>query len=130
MLSKIFTWWNGATIGTLFTVKRRGSLVGEDALGNRYYQSRDRKSYDGRQRRWVLFNGYADASKVPPEWHGWLHYTVESPPTEQPFVHRAWMKPHTPNLSGTPNAWRPRGSIARSGERPRATGDYQAWRPE
>ena len=130
MLSKIFTWWNGATIGTLFTVKRRGSLVGEDALGNRYYQSRDRKSYDGRQRRWVLFNGYADASKVPPEWHGWLHYTVESPPTEQPLSKRAWMKPHTPNLSGTPYAWRPRGSIARSGERPRATGDYQAWRPE
>ena len=130
MLSKIFTWWNGATIGTLFTVKRRGSLVGEDALGNRYYQSRDSKSYDGRKRRWVLFNGYADASKVPPEWHGWLHYTVESPPTEQPFVHRAWMKPHVPNLSGTPQAWRPRGSIARSGERPRATGDYQAWRPE
>ena len=130
MLSKIFTWWNGATIGTLFTVKRRGSLVGEDALGNRYYQSRDTKSYDGRKRRWVLFNGYADASKVPPEWHGWLHYTVESPPTEQPFVQRAWMKPHTPNLSGTPHAWRPRGSIARGGERPRATGDYQAWRPE
>ena len=130
MLEKIFTWWNGATIGTLFTVKRRGSLVGEDALGNRYYQSRDSKSYDGRKRRWVLFNGYADASKVPAEWHGWLHYTVDQPPTEQPFTRRAWMKPHAPNLSGTPMAWRPRGSIARSGERPRATGDYQAWRPE
>ena len=130
MLKKIFTWWNGATIGTLFTVKRRGSFVGEDAFGNRYYQSRDRKSYDGRKRRWVLFNGYADASKVTPEWHGWLHYTVEHPPTEQPLPRRAWVKPHTPNLSGTPFAWRPRGSIARGGERPRATGDYQAWRPE
>jgi NADH:ubiquinone oxidoreductase subunit len=130
VLKKIFTWWNGATIGTLFTVKRRGTLVGEDAFGNRYYEARDRKSYDGRKRRWVLFNGYADASKVTPEWHGWLHYTVDEPPTRQPFPRRAWMKPHAPNLSGTPFAWRPRGSIARSGERPRATGDYQAWRPE
>ena len=130
MLEKIFTWWNGATIGTLFTVKRRGTLIGEDGLGNRYYEARDRKSYDGRKRRWVLFNGYADASKVPAEWHGWLHYTIETPPTEQPFPRREWMKPHSPNLSGTPMAWRPRGSIARSGERPRATGDYQAWRPE
>ncbi len=130
MFSKIFTWWNGATIGTLFTVWKRGAEVGTDEFGNRYYQARDRKSYDGRNRRWVVFNGYADASKVPAEWHGWLHYTLDEPPTRQPFAKRAWMKPHTPNLSGTPMAWRPRGSIARAGERPRATGDYQAWRPE
>ena len=130
MFSKIFTWWNGATIGTLFTVKRRGSFVGEDSFGNRYYQSRDKKSYDGRARRWVLYNGYADASKVPPEWHGWMHYSVDEPPTKTPYPERPWMRPYVPNLSGTPFAWRPKGSILREGERPRATGDYQAWRPD
>ena len=26
VLSKIFTWWNGATIGTLFTVGKRGQM--------------------------------------------------------------------------------------------------------
>ena len=126
----LFTWWNGATLGTLFTVGRRGRLVGKDEFGNRYYESRDSVSYDGRKRRWVLFNGYAEASKVSPDWHGWLHYTFDAPPTEDPLVRKAWEKDHLPNLTGTPRAWRPPGSLARGGERPAATGDYEAWRPE
>lgn len=130
VLSKIFTWWNGATIGTLFTVGRRGRLVGTDEMGNRYYESRDNRSYDGRRRRWVLYNGYADGSKVSPDWHGWLHYTFDEPPTEVPLTRRAWEKDHLPNLTGTPMAWRPPGSLARGGERAAATGDYEAWRPE
>lgn len=130
VLSKIFTWWNGATIGTLFTVKRRGSAVGADSFGNRYFESRDTKSYDGRKRRWVLYNGYVDASKVPPDWFSWLHYTSDAPPSEAPAKLRSWQKAHVPNMSGTPYAWRPKGSIARGGDRAKATGDYQAWRPE
>ena len=130
VLGKIFGWTSGATIGTLFTIAKRGALVGTDEFGNRYYQSRDTTSYDGRRRRWVVYNGYADASKVPPDWHGWLHYTFDEPPTEQPLPRRAWEKDHLPNLSGTPMAWRPQGSLAAEGRRPAATGDYEAWRPE
>lgn len=130
VFDKIFTWWSGATIGTLFTVKRRGRLVGTDEFGNRYYESRDTRSYDGRRRRWVLFKGYADASKVPPDWHGWLHYTFDRPPTEEPLPRKAWEQDHMPNMSGTPLAWRPQGSLAREGQRPAATGDYEAWSPE
>jgi NADH:ubiquinone oxidoreductase subunit len=130
VLDKIFTWWNSATIGTLFTIGRRGVLVGTDEFGNRYYESRDTVSYDGRKRRWVVYSGYADASKVSSDWHGWLHYTFDQPPTTAPLVRRRWEKPHLPNLSGTPFAYRPRGSLARGGERASATGDYQAWRPE
>lgn len=126
----LLTWWNGATLGTLFTVAKRGRKVGEDEFGNRYYESRDTVSYDGRKRRWVIFNGYAEASKVSPDWHGWLHYTFDEPPTEAPLPRRAWEKDHLPNLTGTPMAWRPQGSLARTGERPAATGDYEAWRPE
>ncbi len=126
----LLTWWNGATLGTLFTVAKRGRKVGEDEFGNRYYESRDTVSYDGRRRRWVIFNGYAEASKVSPDWHGWLHYTFEEPPTEAPLARKAWEKEHLPNLTGTPMAWRPQGSLARSGERPAATGDYEAWSPE
>jgi NADH:ubiquinone oxidoreductase subunit len=101
-------------------------------MGNRYYEAKDdRDSYDrGRKRRWVIYTGYAEASKVPPEWHGWLHYTWDEPPTKDPVKRRAWEKDHLPNLTGTPLAYRPKGSIARGGERQRATGDYQAWRPE
>ena len=78
----------------------------------------------------MIYNGYAEASKVPAEWHGWLHYTFDEPPTVDPLPRKVWEKDHTPNLTGTLNAWRPKGSISRSGERPRATGDYQAWTPE
>ena len=132
MLKRLFTWWNGATIGTLFTLKRLGVFVGEDAFGNKYYEARDdRESYDkNRKRRFVIYQGYADASKVPAEWHGWLHYTFDEPPTTAPLRRQAWEKEHRPNLSGTIHAYRPKGSIARGGERQRATGDYEAWSPE
>lgn len=132
MLKTLFTWWNGATLGVILTAKRRGVLIGTDELGNKYYEAKDTKdSYDpGRKRRWVIFNGYAEASKVPPEWHGWLHYTFDEPPTRAPLPRKAWEKDHRPNLTGTVHAWRPKGSIARGGERPKATGDYEAWSPE
>lgn len=131
MFKKIFTWWNGATLGTLLTVKTRGVLVGTDGYGNRYFEAKtNRDSYDGRKRRWVLYEGYADASKVPPEWFGWLRHTIEATPIDSPLPGQAWGREHMPNMSGTPLAWRPPGSIARGGERPRAIGDYEAWKPD
>jgi NADH:ubiquinone oxidoreductase subunit len=132
VFKKIFTWWSGATIGTLFTIAKRGRFVGEDGQGNRYYEAKDtRDSYDpGRKRRWVIYKGYAEASKIPPEWHGWMHYTWDDPPTVAPVLRRSWELDHLPNLTGTPLAYRPKGSIARGGERARASGDYESWRPE
>jgi NADH:ubiquinone oxidoreductase subunit len=131
LLKSIFTWWNGATMGVRFTVGRRGVFIGEDSRGNRYYEAKDaRDSYDARKRRWVIYKGYAEASMVPTEWHGWLHHTFDKPPTVEPLPRRDWEKDHLPNMTGTVNAWRPAGSIMRAGERPRATGDYQAWSPE
>lgn len=131
MLKAIFTWWNGAALGALWHIGRRGVLVGRDDFGNRYYEARDNSdSYDKHKRRWVIYQGYADASKVPAEWHGWLHYTFDEVPTAENLPRKAWEKDHIPNLTGTVNAWRPKGSIARSGARPHATGDYQAWKPE
>jgi NADH:ubiquinone oxidoreductase subunit len=127
----MFTWWNGATVGTLFTIRRLGVQVGTDSFGNRYFEAKtNRNSYDGRKRRWVIYEGYADASKVPPEWFGWLHHTLPDVPTLETMPSHAWQREHRPNMSGTPLAWRPKGSIARGGERARATGDYQAWKPD
>lgn len=130
MLKAIFTWWNSATIGIRFTVARRGVLVGEDDTGNRYYEARDaRDSYDGRKRRWVIYNGYAEATRIPPGWHSWIHHTTDIPPTDAKYVAREWEQPHQPNLTGTPQAYRPSGSTLAAGRRPKATGDYQAWTP-
>jgi NADH:ubiquinone oxidoreductase subunit len=131
VLEKIFTWWNGATIGALNTIRKRAVLVGEDDYGNRYYEAKDtRDSYDGRLRRWVIYKGYAEPTKVPADWHGWLHYTFDEPPTKAPFKVHAWEKPHLPNLTGTPYAYRPAGSIVLTGERAAAAADYQPWSPE
>lgn len=131
MFDKIFSWWNGATLGTLWTVGRRGVFVGQDEFGNRYYEARDaRDSFDGRKRRWVIYNGYAEASKVSPDWHGWLRHTFPEPPTEAPLVRRSWEKPHLPNLTGTRHAYRPKGSLAGAGERAPASSDYLPWRPD
>lgn len=131
MLKAIFTWWNGASLGARFHIGRRGVFIGADDFGNKYYEAKDASdSYDGRKRRWVIYDGYAEASKVPAEWHGWLHYTFDEPPTREPLLRRAWEKDHQPNLSGTIHAWRPKGSLTRGGERAAATGDYEAWTPE
>jgi NADH:ubiquinone oxidoreductase subunit len=131
ILKTLFTWWNGATLGIRFTILRRGLLIGRDDYGNTYYEAKDASdSYDGRKRRWVTFTGYAEASKVPPEWHGWLHHTFIEPPTTAPLPRRIWEKDHRPNLTGTIHAYKPKGAISRGGERQRATGDYEAWTPK
>ena len=65
----------------------------------------------------MIYNGYAEASKVPPEWHGWLHYTLDEPPTEVQLPRKAWETDYTPNLTGTPMAWRPQGSLAAEARR-------------
>jgi NADH:ubiquinone oxidoreductase subunit len=130
-LKSIFTWWNGATVGARFHIGRRGVFVGQDDTGNRYFEAKDNSdSYDGRKRRWVIYRGYADASKVPPDWHGWLHYTFAEPPTVEPFRIKAWEKDHLPNLTGTIYAYRPQGALSRGGERQKATADYEAWTPK
>ncbi len=131
LLKSIFTWWNGATIGARHQIGRGSACVGEDEFGNRYFETRQaRYEYDGRPRRFVIYSGYAEASKVPPDWHGWLHHTFAEPPTHAPLPRKSWERSYIPNLTGTLEAWRPPGSIKSEGERPRATGDYEAWVPD
>jgi NADH:ubiquinone oxidoreductase subunit len=128
-LKRFFTWWNGSTLGASFDIHRRSAFVGQDDQGNRYFEEQ-RPSLDGRKRRYVIYAGLAEPSKVPPDWHGWLHYSFDEPPTVAPLPRKAWEQPHLPNLTGTPGAYRPKGSLARGGERAKAAADYQAWTPE
>lgn len=127
---QFFTWWHGTTLGTRLWTWRFGRFVGEDEFGNRYFRIPGKDPTIGVERRWVAFSGLAEASKVPPGWNGWLHHTVELAPSEEAYSPREWQLPHHPNYTGTPLAYRPQGSTLRSGERPPATGDYDAWRPE
>lgn len=119
---RMLTWWHGSTIGTQLFTARRGQRVGEDDQGNVFYQTADGK------RRWVIFNGEPEASRVSPDWHGWLHHTWDEPPSTAPLPRKAWEKPHLPNLTGTDQAYAPAGSIRRADPAPRS--DYEAWSPE
>jgi NADH:ubiquinone oxidoreductase subunit len=116
------------SIGTWLDTVLHGKLVGTDTEGNRYYEER-RAPKDRRRRRWVVYKGVAEASRVPPEWHAWLHFTVDQPLSAGHRPIRPWQKPHLPNLTGTPAAYRPPGSVYEGGRRARATGDYEPWRP-
>jgi len=112
---RLFTW-------------RKGVLVGTDPFGNRYYKGR--RVVPGRhERRWVVYNGAFDASKVPPEWFGWLHHLDAEPMAADSPFHKSWVAPHQPNPTGTAAAYRPPGHPLKGGQRKKATGDYEPWVP-
>ena len=128
-LAKIFTWWDGATIGTHLWSSRNGEHVGTDAQGNTYFRTKTVK--DGqRERRWVIYDGANDASRVPPEWHGWLHGSYDQLPESHLPPAKIWEVDYTPNATGTNTAYLPAGALQRGGKRARATGDYEAWTPD
>lgn len=125
ILSNIFTWWNGSTMGTQWFTRRNGKRVGEDEFGNVYYRNADDS------RRWVIYKDLAEASAVTPDWHGWLHHTFELPPTEAPLKRWQWEADAQKNMTGTDEAYHPPGSLMNPN--PAAapkTASYTAWTPE
>ncbi|MEE4154604.1 MAG: NADH:ubiquinone oxidoreductase subunit NDUFA12 [Erythrobacter sp.] len=137
LLGKIFTWWDGATLGThLWAARNGGEHVGTDGAGNRYYRKARNSagpstgSYTQAEKRWVIYNGPNDASRVPSEWHGWLHGSFDDVPESHLPPPRIWEADYTPNATGTPYAYLPQGALERGGQRARADGDYEAWSPE
>lgn len=125
LLHSIFTWWTGAGLSTRLWTRRHGREVGRDELGNIYFEHRKDPS-----RRWVIYNGSNDASRVPPGWTSWLRGQIDAVPDKALPPRRPFEKDPVPNLSGTEESYRPSGSLSRGARRPAATGDYQAWTPE
>jgi NADH:ubiquinone oxidoreductase subunit len=124
MFKNLFTWWEGASLTTLLWTKLKGVKVGSDQYGNLYYRA---KKGD---RRWVIYNGSNDASRIPPEWYAWIHQQIEGPPDEALPPAPKFLKAATGNLTGTANAYRPAGALERGGARAAASGDYEAWTPD
>ncbi|WP_424943932.1 NADH:ubiquinone oxidoreductase subunit NDUFA12 [Aliiroseovarius crassostreae] len=118
----LLTWYHGETIGTRLFTWRKGVKVGEDAQGNVFYRNKDDS------RRWVIYKGEPEASRVSPEWHGWLHHTFDNCPTEAPLDRKSWEKPHQDNMTGTALAYAPAGSLRQA--QPAERRDYEAWQPE
>ena len=124
IFKNLFTWWEGATLGTALYSWRNGRKVGVDALGNAYFEAKKGS------RRWVMYQGSNDVSRVPPEWYAWLTRQIDAVPDEALPPAPKFLKPAVPNLTGTAAAYRPSGALERGGRRQAASGDYQAWTPD
>ncbi|WP_144752197.1 NADH:ubiquinone oxidoreductase subunit NDUFA12 [Bartonella saheliensis] len=127
-LKQIFTWWNGNTMGTRFFTWRKGKQIGKDQFGNIYYEGGLHK--DGYPHRWVVYRDYSEPSTIPPGWHGWIHHRCECPPTQEDYHPYEWEKPHVANMTGTSEAYRPKGAIPYNDESPCVREDYDAWSPK
>ena len=121
-VKNLFTWWEGASTGTALFSWRNGSKVGADEAGNAYFE--------GKGRRWVMYKGSNDISRVPPEWYAWLTRQIDDLPDKALGPPPKFLKPATPNLTGTAEAYRPAGALERGGRRAAASGDYQPWTPD
>ena len=100
LLKKIFTWWNQDTFGTRLKTIFYGKLIGNDELGNKYYQSKSGK-------RWVIYVDSIDASKIPVEWFSWIHFMHNKIENTHNLEKYDWQKPHQSNLTGTKEAYYP-----------------------
>lgn len=96
---------------------RGGTQVGQDAYGNRYFEIQHDEtipfcnrlmflcsSSDLDRKRYVITNDWSDDStKIPADWHGWLHATYDDNPTTsgQNLSNPSWSAPHTVNFTGS-----------------------------
>lgn len=116
------------SIGTKLFTMLNGAEVGTDSQGNRYYRGK-RTPKGAKERRWVVYDGKVEASRVPPAWHSWLHHTTDDVPTDDSAKRWDWQTDHVANMTGTPDAYRPPGHVLKGGARDAATGDYEPWQP-
>ena len=122
-IRQLFCWWRGQTFGTRLFTLVLGKKMGTDDAGNIYYRHRQLES-----RRWVIYNGTIEASKIPPEWHAWLHNMVRTPPRADAGQDAlSWFKPHLANLTGTPKAYKR--NPPPSSNKQETNLEYEAWQP-
>ena len=118
LFKQVFIWWNRQTIGTFVYTLFTGKFVGNDEFGNKYYTNKKKK-------RWVIYKNEVEASKIPPEWHSWIHFLTHEIPSQdmQKFL---WQKKHVENLTGTNKAYRPEGSLV--SKLKKNNKKYETWR--
>ena len=100
IFNKIFTWWNQDTFGTRIKTIFSGKFVGEDSFGNKYYENKKGK-------RWVIYSGEVDASKIPVDWYSWIHFTPNKIEKDHNLKKYKWQKSHKANQTGTEEAYFP-----------------------
>ena len=114
---QIFIWWHKQTIGTFILTLFTGKFVGEDDFGNKYYSN-------SRGKRWVIYKNKVESSKIPPEWHSWIHFLRHTKPSDNQKKFK-WQKKHEENLTGTTRAYKPDRSL--SYEPKKIIKKYETW---
>ncbi|MHC0449484.1 MAG: NADH-ubiquinone oxidoreductase subunit NDUFA12 family protein [Candidatus Lariskella arthropodorum] len=119
-------------IATVLYTKFFGTRVGSDEFGNVYYERSDEKNFFGRKKRWVMYSGIVEPTKVPSAWFAWLHHQRDAVPDFKEYgVKRSkGKKTHIPNLTGTQNAYYPPGYGVAPNRREKVSADYEAWEPD
>ena len=118
MIKQIFTWWNSQTFGTFIYTIFFGKLVGKDEFGNKYYKNK-------RGKRWVIYNGEINASKITADWFSWMHSATDSIPSDNSQKKYSWQKPHKENKTGTSESYKPN-KIRKNSKDFRK---YETWKP-
>ena len=117
-LKQIFTWWHRQTVGTFIYTIFSGKFSGKDQFGNKYYSNKKGK-------RWVIYKNNIESTKIPPEWHSWIHFLKNETPSsdERKF---SWQKQHQENLTGTNKAHKPIGSLYSDSKK--SIKKYETWK--
>jgi NADH:ubiquinone oxidoreductase subunit len=100
--------------------------VGFDEFGNQYFEAK--KTTNSKKRRYIIYNGIAEPSKVPASWHGWIHYTTNDLPGNS--YNHLWQKIHLPNLTGTKFSHFYLGNQFKKNIRNKVDPSYQPWQPK
>ena len=122
IMNEVFVWWDGQTLGTRMQTMLSGKKVGSDDIGNTYYLSKKNT------KRWVVYKGSNDASKIPSEWHSWLHYSTDEIPVFNYSKKYIWQKKHKKNMTGTSESYHPIGSL-RNKKSNNIIKSFESWKP-
>ena len=117
-LKQIFTWWHKQTVGTFIYTLLAGKFIGNDQFGNKYYTS-------SKGKRWVIYKNSVESSKIPPEWHRWIHFITNNKPSDNINKFK-WQKKHEENLTGSMKAYKPEGSLANKSKKNMKK--YETWK--
>jgi len=118
-IASFFIWWRGQTVGTNIFTLINGIYVGSDDRGNKYFKSKkDLK-------RWVHYHKECDASSISPEWHGWIHGKVNTPPSSTILDKSLKYDLPNKNMTGTIEAYHPQ-----KYEKNLKIKDYTSWKPQ
>ena len=118
MIKQIFTWWNSQTFGTFLYTIFFGKQIGKDEYGNKYYKN-------NKDKRWVIYNGDINASKITSDWHSWIHHISNRIPNEEGQKKFSWQKPHKDNKTGTNESYKPN-KISKNNKKFKK---YESWKP-